>query len=442
MSKLNKLYDLILEGLYSAYGITSESERKEFLSGLKPHIRDLRESFQNKQVRVDYSNKNIQAAYLIAYYPSYVEMTYEVLNRHGVEDLSFKNKKLNVCLFGAGAAPEAIALLNFITTNNLNNIEVVVIHAYDIFASTWKFSLDLIQKFIVPHFWESKEFKLIGRDLDLCKQDGFKDIRQEIHNSNLFIFQNCLNELNDRNTAIENINYLAQNLPQESTLIVADLSGFRVVMDARSQIEKNLKDISYLKLIKSNDKEEIRMKISLPIIVRQHLLTGRPNQPWDEGGILTPKSTVRFNFISAYHLPETTDIIPDAISLEALRTYMKDLEVTQRNTQQENEELRNLLNHLQQQMQDLQKRLDEQVRASINFEEQENTDLSLERLDKSVAAVDISLRELIRQNRDAVIVQTKLAHHKLEKRLWIAIIGAGGLAIIAICLSLISLFRR
>jgi len=442
VNKLNKLYDLILEALYSSYGITSELGRKEFLSGLKPHIRDLRESFQNRQVRVDYSNKNIQAAYLIAYYPSYIEMTYEVLNRHGVEALSFKNKELNVCLFGAGAAPEAIAILNFITTSNLNDIESVVIRAYDIYASTWSFSLELVRQFIIPHFWGQKEFKLIGRDLDLCKNDVLRDIGKEIHNSNLFIFQNCLNELNDRNTAIQNIKYLAQNLPQKSTLIIADLFGYRVVVDAKLQIEKNLKDISYLKLIKSNDKEEIRMKISLPTIVRQHLLTGRPNQPWDEGGILTPKSTVRFNFISAYHLPETTDIIPDAISLEMLRAYIENLEITQRSTQQENEELRNLLNHLQQQMQDLQKRLDEQVKASINFEEQENRDLSLERLDKSVTAVDISLRELIRQNRDAVIAQAKLAHHKLEKRLWIAIIGAGGLGIIAIVLSAIAILKK
>ncbi|MBD2176222.1 hypothetical protein H6F42_04725 [Pseudanabaena sp. FACHB-1998] len=434
MNKLNKIYDLILEGLYSSYGITSELGRKEFLSGLKPHIRDLRESFQNKQVRVDYSNKNIQAAYLIAYYPSYVEMTYEVLNRHGVEALSFKNKELNVCLFGAGAAPEAIALLNFITTHNLNNIEVVVIRAYDIFASTWSFSLDLIEQFIVPHFWESKKFKLIGRDLDLCKHDGFKDIRQEIRNSNLLIFQNCLNELDDRNTAIQNIKYLAQNISPESTLIIADLSGYQVVIEAKSKIEYILKEIPRLNFFKSNDKEEIRIKTLIPLIIKQNLLTGSDG--------LIPRSTVKFNFISAYHLPEAPDVIPDTISLEILRAYIENLEITQRNTQQENEELRNLLNHLQQQTQDLQRRLDEQVRSSINFEDKENRDLSLERLDKSVAAVDISLRELILQNRDAVLSQTKLAHRKLEKRLWIAIIGAGGLGIIAICLLLISLFRR
>lgn len=297
MNNLNKLYDLILEGLYSSYQIKSEDAKKAFLDSLKPYVTELRTNFKNKQIKVDYRDKNVQAAYLIAYYPSYVEMTYEVLNRHGIKVLPSKNRILNVCLFGAGASPEAIALLNFINQNSLD-IDEVNIYAYDIFASTWNFSLDLARKFIVPHFWQSKKFQLISLNLDLCEHGVFEKILPKIQNSNLCIFQNCLNELNDRNTAIENIDYLAKNINQESRLIIADLSGYQVVADIKSKIEQNFQDLSYLNLFKSKDKEEVRVKISLPSIIRQHLLTGKPNQPLDQGGILTPRSIVRFNFIS------------------------------------------------------------------------------------------------------------------------------------------------
>ena len=439
MNNLNKLYDLILEGLYSSYEIQSEESKKDFLDRLKPYVTELRTSFKNKQIKVDYRDKNVQAAYLIAYYPSYVEMTYEVLSRHGIKVLSPKNRILNVCLFGAGAAPEVIALLNFINQNKLD-IDEVNIYAYDIFASTWNFSLDLSRKFIIPHLWQSKKFQLISLNLDLCEHGVFEKILQKIQNSNLFIFQNCLNELNDKNIAIENINYLAKNINQESRLIIADLSGYQVVADIKSKIEQNLQELSYLNLFKSKDKDEVRMKISLPLIVRQNLLTST------EG--LIPRSIVRFSFISAYYpLLEVKDTIPDSISLKTLQTYIKNLEIAQRNIQKENEQLNTSLAQMQQQIYDLQKQLQQQLASHILPEdlrtrEIEDNSLELERLDQSLMSVDSSLRELVRQNRDAIITQTRLAQQKLERRLWWAIAFASGAGMIALIVTVISILRR
>lgn len=447
MNNLNKLYDLILEGLYSYYEIKSEESKKAFLCSLKPYVTELRTSFKNKQIKVDYRDKKVQAAYLIAYYPSYVEMTYEVLCRHEIKVLHSNNKILNVCLFGAGAAPEVIALLNFINQNAIE-IDEVNIYAYDIFASTWNFSLDLARKFIVPHFWQSKKFQLISLKLDLCEDNVFEKILQKIQNSNLFIFQNCLNELNDGNIAIENIKYLAKNINQESRLIIADLSAYQVVTDIKLKIEQNLQQLSYLNLFKSKSKEEVKVKIPLPSIVRQHLLTGKPNQSLDEGGILTPRSVVRFNFISAYYpLIELKDIIPDSISLETLRTFIENLEATQHSIEQENEKLNALLSQMQQQIYDLQNQLDQQFNSSILSEDikaRETGDryLDLERLDQSLVAVDSSLRELVRQSRDGMIAQTRLAQQRLEKKLWWAIAVSGGIGMMAVIMALISILRR
>lgn len=447
MNNLNKLYDLILEGLYSSYEIKSEEAKKAFLDSLKPYVTELRTSLRNKQIKVDYRDKNVQAAYLIAYYPSYVEMTYEVLNRHEIKVLPSKNRILNICLFGAGAAPEAIALLNFINQNSLD-IDEVNIYAYDIFASTWNFSLDLARKFIIPHFWQSKKFELISLDLDLCEHNVFEKILKKIQNSNLFIFQNCLNELNDRNIAIENIKYLAQSINQETRLIIADLSGYQVVSDMKLRIEQNFQDLSHLKIFKSKDRDEVRVKISLPSIIRQHLLTGKPNQTWEESEGLTPRSIVRFNFISAYYpLPEVKDTIPESISLRTLQTYIKNLEATQRNVQKENERLNTSLAQMQQQIYDLQNQLDQKLNSRILPEdaavrEIENESLELERLDQSLISVDSSLRELVRQNRDAMIAQTRLAQQKLERKLWLAITFAGGTGMMALIMSVISILRR
>lgn len=439
MNKLNKLYDLILEGLYKSYQIKSEEDKKAFLCGLQPYVTDLRRSFKNNQIKVDYSDKNVQAAYLIAYYPSYVEMTYEVLNRHEIKVLNSENGILHVCLFGAGAAPEVIALLNFIVQNTID-INEVNIYAYDISASTWNFSLDLVREFIVPHFWQSKKLQLVSLDLDLCERDIFKTILGQIQTSNLFVFQNCLNELNDRDIAIQNIKYLTQNIAKKSRLIIADLSGYQVVSDIKSKVEQNLQELSHLSIFKSKSKDEVRVKISLPSILRQNLLTGT------EG--LIPRSIVRFNFISIYYpLPEIKDIIPDAVSLETLQTYIKNLKFMQHDMQQENERLKILLTEIQQQVYALQSQLDQKLASSIFPEdvavrETEDSSLELERLDQSLVAVDSSLRELVRQTRDAMIVQTRASQQKLERKLWWKIAAAGGLAMIAVVMAVIAILWR
>ena len=439
MNNLNKLYDLILEGLYSSYEIKSEEAKKAFLNSLKPYVTELRTSFKNKQVKVDYRHKNVQAAYLIAYYPSYVEMTYEVLNRHGTKVLSPKNRILNVCLFGAGAAPEAIALLNFISQNKLD-IDEVNIYTYDIFASTWSFSLDLARKFIIPHFWRSPKFQLVSLNLDICEHGAFEAILKQIQSSDLFVFQNCLNELNDRNIAIQNIKYLSENINQESRLIIADLSGYQVVSDIKLKIKRNLQELSYLNIFESKDKEEVRAKILLPLTLRQNLLVGT------EG--LIPRSIVRFNFISAYYpLLEVKDTIPDSISLKTLQTYIKDLETAQLNIKKENERLNTSLAQMQQQIYELQNQLEQKLTfhilpEDVKQKEIENSSLELERLDQSLMLVDSSLRELVRQNRDAIISQNRLAQQKLERKVWWAITFSSGMAILALIMSVISILRR
>jgi hypothetical protein len=76
MNELENLYDLILENLTKSIPRDIQSS---YLQSLQPDVKRLRSSFHTNHVRVDYSNYNTQAAYLLAYYPHYVEMTYRVL---------------------------------------------------------------------------------------------------------------------------------------------------------------------------------------------------------------------------------------------------------------------------------------------------------------------------------------------------------------------------
>ena len=120
MNELNNLYHLIIENLIDLNRLQGKSlSIKSYLQSLQPDVKRLRSSFHTNHVSVDYSNYNTQAAYLLAYYPHYVEMTYRVLESLQEKDpslmqLVFDKKHLKVCLFCAGAAPEALGLLSFI----------------------------------------------------------------------------------------------------------------------------------------------------------------------------------------------------------------------------------------------------------------------------------------------------------------------------------------
>jgi len=74
--------------------------------------------------------------------------------------------------------------------------------------------------------------------------------------------------------------------------------------------------------------------------------------------------------------------------------------------------------------------------------ETEDRYLDLERLDQSLVAIDSSLRELVRQSRDGMIAQTRLAQQRLEKKLWWAIAVSGGIGMMAAIMALISILRR
>ncbi|MBD2151515.1 hypothetical protein H6F44_15505 [Pseudanabaena sp. FACHB-1277] len=432
------IYELILNSLYSANNIKLEREKINFLKSLQPYVTSLRSSFKNKQINVDYRDRNVQAAYLIAYYPSYIEMTYEVLNRHGKDVLCSQNNILNVCLFGAGAAPEAVAIINFINENALE-IEELNIYAYDIFASTWNFSINLVKNFIIPHLWQSKNFNINIFDLDLCEPDSLKNINQQIKSSNLFIFQNCLNELNKQDIAIANINYLVENIPRASRLIIADLV-YNSVTNIKLHIEKKLEELSYNLDFRSNIKEEIRLQIPLPNAIRQHLLISVNG--------LIPRTKVRFDFISAYYpLLEVKELVPDRISLEALQAYIKDLEAKQTNFQKEKEDLEILVNQMQQQILNLQNQVETQLNLQALAENVQkpnasDNDAVLAQFDQSLIAVDSSLRDLVRQTRDNIVAQTRLAQQKQEKKLWMAIAVSSALGLLSIVLAIIVILGR
>jgi len=193
---MDELYKYILEGLRDlSQTKQTENEFIAYLQSLQVEVKNLRQSYRNNSVSVNYSRAAVQAAYLITYYPQYAEMTRHILEQVELSHKTlflFEQKYLEVCLFGAGAAPEAVGLVSFLG-EYYPNLQSLKIRVYDIYANTWAISQHITQN-IIPELWRG-EFIFSTEELDFCQPNSFHLLDTAIANSQVFIFQNCLNEL-------------------------------------------------------------------------------------------------------------------------------------------------------------------------------------------------------------------------------------------------------
>jgi hypothetical protein len=227
---MDNLYNLILAGLQKSNRAQSlDKNFANYLRSLQTPVKQLRQSYRSDLVTVDYSSEEIQAAYLIAYYPQYAEMTKQVLEQanHLHNNLFLLEQKyLNICLFGAGAAPEVVGLVSFLSVH-YPKLQSLNIRVYDIFADTWTFSQQITRD-IIDQLWQGK-IEFSTHLVDFCQFESFKDLKEVINNSQLFIFQNCLNEIRDFKDFNQNIRYLLEIMPSNALLIMSDLKNYKKV---------------------------------------------------------------------------------------------------------------------------------------------------------------------------------------------------------------------
>lgn len=243
------MYSYILERLVQFNQI---SDLKLYLRNLQPYVIRLRQSYRSNSVNIDYSDPNTQAAYLLAYYPLYAEMTYQVLCNLGENYLQkcFSGyKELQACFFGAGPAPEIVGLVNYLHCKH-SLLRYAASHTYDITANTWSNSQS-ITKYVASQLSPNFNLMLSGNHLNLCQKNGLYPIINIIKSSQLFIVQNCLNEfIADSHLFLENIGFLAVEMPANSILVIADLCHYSLILDLMNKVESYFDNTSKLEMIR------------------------------------------------------------------------------------------------------------------------------------------------------------------------------------------------
>lgn len=135
--------------------------------------------------------------------------------------------------------------------------------------------------------------------------------RNIFNSSQIFIFQNCLNELQDNALVPNNLDFLIEEISGNSLLIFADLIGYQQIYSVKNEIKTIIKHKNSLTKEKVNEfmfeiqfpreaTVSIRSNLSIPRTIRQNLLIGNPNDIEEARKLLTPRSHVRFSFIGIY----------------------------------------------------------------------------------------------------------------------------------------------
>lgn len=272
------LYNCILEGLENSidfYNKNNHGTFENYLQSLQKPAEQLWYSYRSNQVKVSYSEPSIQAVYLMRYYPHYAYMNFQILEIiHGQNPFkNLINETLEVCLFGAGPCPEIVGLSKFLS-DNYQNIKKLTVNVYDIASDEWTLSRNITEKFIIPEYW-SGDLQLNSNYLDLCESNSLHSIKTTIKKSQIFIFQNCLNEIYNISTVQTNLNFLLNQIPLGSVIIIIDLN-YRQNLSIIDQLKQQVSNRDDFEVY-SPPLEEIKIQPcpNLPQVIKQNLLTGK-----------------------------------------------------------------------------------------------------------------------------------------------------------------------
>ena len=245
----------IFESIKKENNLQGEKKISHYLSKLKSNLVELRSAYRKVPVKIDYKDKKNQEVYLIAYFPLYTVPIFKVLEYIKKEHPEIIIPQ-NLCLIGAGPAPEMMGFLKFINNQSYENgskikielkIELIEI------ASEWKYARKILKR-VYNNKNILKNFKTKFR---LSKLKIYKnDVSKEISNSSVLlrrfsenqhervvVIQNIINEIEPQyhKVFIENVIKCYKNLVPGSLLILIDLK-YPIVPKVASKLESKLED--------------------------------------------------------------------------------------------------------------------------------------------------------------------------------------------------------
>jgi hypothetical protein len=287
--------------LYEQLNIDLKSTLKnmsveEYLFDLRPKASDLYIDLSSPSVNVDYSDHDIQIAYMLRYLPGYWEQIYtsliEITNRSqwpkSKAELEFnshrwrsdplknfkepiirgemhaskivetpkqdpKNQKedFNIALFCCGPAPEIIGIVKFFEEMDdlKSRYQNINIHLFDLKIDSWGFARNtfVLNKDAMERL-TSQNFQFFEHQLDITERNLNLDLKFGKQAFHICHFQNCMNEIYHTTTQerlMANIYSISRLLINTGFFIMTDRNTVSSAKEACNFISDSLSSNSY-----------------------------------------------------------------------------------------------------------------------------------------------------------------------------------------------------
>jgi ribosomal protein RSM22 (predicted rRNA methylase) len=223
-----------------------------FLAGLKDEVKKLWEAYRSYPVTIDYSKRYVRAAYMLSYFPYYIEPIYYILNQINNGRVLFQNKsEINVGFLGGGALPELVGLVKYISHNE-NEIQKINAIVFDItphwISERESCTMALIDEYL-NHDLDVKSIIVNLWDENFLIDDSIKKL-------DLIVLQNSINEASEDRKQIfrDNLSKIWNDIPNGAIFVIIDLN-YRAVSNFISNFINSLKEKRIIKRM-SNDRIE------------------------------------------------------------------------------------------------------------------------------------------------------------------------------------------
>lgn len=191
-----------------------------FLAGLKLQVKELRSLLKGAFANIDYSDRFTRAAYMLAYFPFYIEPIYYVTQSHINKLIEANTSEINICFIGGGPLPELLGLSKSISAkNNVSKLNCSILDAFPY----WITEREYCTKSLLEDYFKGE----VGMDsLTFNLWSNNLKIPKEIHNADLVVAQNCINDCpqNKFQTMKKNFQQIWKNMKKGSSIIILDLN--------------------------------------------------------------------------------------------------------------------------------------------------------------------------------------------------------------------------
>ena len=256
---MDNIYEEIFSEIYG-YPVCNLNENNS--RNIRDSIIKLRASYRSNEPITEYDKSSIRKAYMLAYYPNYMNLVYELVKLHIVDNLTNEARRIKVVFFAAGPGPEVSGVLKGLNDSKFNKrLDINILDLEKGWEKERKVTSNIIKK--LDNLKISSLNHLSGCDLTVnCKQicSNWVSCEKSIFQGDLYFMNNCINHMGSE-----------VNLKQGAIFTIIDLDYENVRNTIRS-LNNDCNDIVQVISTNINSKISVsKLNVKLPNEISKYI---------------------------------------------------------------------------------------------------------------------------------------------------------------------------